>query len=276
MKVTPFTFDSFEEEDKPSEAANALSQNLPEEQVEEEVPSFSEDELNAAKQRAYDEGFLAGKKEGLRELDRTAQEKQDALAIVVSTVENNMQLMQQEYHNSIQQKQSDIGKLVITCADKLAREALRKDPIGDISDMIEACLDGLFDVPEVVANVHPDIAPLLQDKLPKIVTVNADKNIQLNDCNLSWKHGQAVRDSKQIWMEIEAIIERHFTSTATKEEYIQPIVEDEVKIEENKDNQEDAKEQIPEEVLEEIIETNEVKITETEINETDIKGENNE
>ena len=219
MKIKPFTFDSFDQEITHIGDNGTLPDEIAdEEQAEEILPTFSEDELESAKQQAYDDGFIAGKKEGLREIDRESQGKQNALSLVTASIENNLDNMRQDYQNTLHKRQKELGKIVIACADKLAAEALRKDPISDISHMIESSLDVLFDAPELIANVHPDIAPLLQEKLPNIVTVQADESLQLNDCNLNWQHGQAMRDSAQLWQEVDTIIERHF-KTSSKQEF---------------------------------------------------------
>ena len=228
MKVTPFTFESLGQDALPANtAAQAGNQNDSVEQAP-PPPTFSEDELAAAKQLAYDDGFAAGKKEGLREVDRDAQEAQAALTKVVTNISDELGKLEEGYNNSLNNLQSSLGKLVITCADKVVIEALRKDPISDIQAMVESCLDGLFDTPEIVAVVHDDIKPLLQGKLPASITIETDSSMALTDCKLNWKHGQATRNSDEIWQEIDSIVNRHFSKSPIETEKAEsaPITED--------------------------------------------------
>ena len=220
MKITPFTFEPFGgDETATSSAIIADGLNGPEEEAAEEIiiPTFSQEELEAAKQHAYDDGFLAGKKEGVRDAEHQNQQHLEVLNGIVGQVNEKIGKLQSDYSQTLSKRQVELGKLVITCAEKLAGEALRKDPISDIAEMLDECLNGLFDSPEITANVHPEIAPLLQGKLPNTVTVNADESLTLNDCTLNWKHGQAMRDTANLWSEVEGIISRHFTTTSTLE-----------------------------------------------------------
>ncbi|GEM_PF-7118905 len=221
MKITPFTFESFggDKPASPSLAADVL--DMPEEEVvAEEIiePSFNQEELDAAKQQAYDDGFLAGKKEGIREAEQTNQQHLEVLNGVTAHINEKLVQLQADYTKTLKKRQAELGKLVMTCAEKIAGEALRKDPVSDIVDMIDNCLSGLFDSPELIAKVHPEIAPLLKDKLPDTVTIEVDDTLKLSDCLLNWKHGQAMRDTATLWGEIETIIERHFVTKSIAEE----------------------------------------------------------
>lgn len=210
MRVTPFTFESLIPEHRAAASGEVLA--APEEAVVEEAPAptFSEAELEIVKRDAHDEGFLAGKKEGLREVEKESQVKQEQMLAVVSSIDEQLSKLQQEYDQVLRSRQKEIGRLVMTCAEKLAGEALRKDPVSDIAEMVESALNGLFDAPKIIALVHPSLAPMLKERLPRNVTIDTDESVHPANCTLMWQHGQAMRDTARIWQEIETIILRHF------------------------------------------------------------------
>ena len=228
MKITPFTFDSLiaEEQMAPDAVMMRGVEIEPEALVEEApAPTFDELQLEEAKQKSYDEGFIAGKSEGLRESEKQNQEAEEAQNQVLEIIANQLQQLQQQQQQHIQSKQQELGSLVMSCANKIAGEALRKDPISDISTMIEQCVAALFDQSEITARVHPQVAGLLENKLPKSVVIEQDEKLQLNDCQLQWQHGSATRDSQAIKAELENIISHYFEAQENKEASAPEMVE---------------------------------------------------
>lgn len=216
MKITPFTFEPLIDDEVPaSNDAVTAAQSLSEiEEVEPEIapPTFSEEELEEAKKIAHDNGFMAGKKEGVREAEMKSQQFQDEMGAILRSVETSLQTLQTQYAQALQERQPEIGKLVYSCAQKIAGSALEKNPIDDISTMIEECMAGLFDAPKMEAVVHPDIADTLRKTLPSDIDISTDESLSISDCKLQWQHGFAMRDTADLWAEIEHILERHFSS----------------------------------------------------------------
>lgn len=216
MKISPFNYQSLTDEE-PASSPVVLDAVEGEIEIVEDtvVVTFDEDEMEVAKKSSYDDGFMAGKKEGLREAELQAQQHQAEITTVLGKVETGLQVLQQQYTTAITQRQSELGKLVLTCAEKIAGEALRKNPTDDIHEMITECLSGLFDTPEVTAIVNPHLVEELQNKLPSNVTLQADETVQINDCRITWQHGEAMRDSSNLWNEVEQVIQRHFAKAPT-------------------------------------------------------------
>ncbi len=217
MRITPFTFDSLIAEEVVAssslltgEATEALQEDIIEEEV---VPTITPQELEQAAQEAHEDGFMMGKKEGLREAEKLQQEKQEEQAALLKAIEQNMQAMQQQYDALLNARQAELAPLILLSANKLAGEALRKDPVSDITEMVKQCCMALFDTPEVTAQIHPEMVALLENKLPKNVTLEADETLKMQDCTINWQHGTAIRDSAAIMQELEDVIERYFTAS---------------------------------------------------------------
>jgi flagellar assembly protein FliH len=219
MKITPFTFDPLvaEEAKNASNASFVLEdfgvpQTNPVEEAEEvpPPPTFSEEEMEQAKKESAEEAFLAGKKEGLREAEKEQQQSLEAMTIVLSRVEEQLSVMQLEHQKKQEEQQSGLAQLILAAAQRVAGEALRRDGLSDIEEMIQNCLSGLFEVPDLLLIAHPDVIDGLKEKLPKQVSFQADEALNPADCRLQWQHGEAIRDTESLWNEIDSRIQRHF------------------------------------------------------------------
>ncbi len=218
MKITPFTFESLVADEAPSEnrfhsfelpKKPSITQT-PENHVEIVEPNFSEADLMAAKQKAYDEGFASGKKEGVREAENNQQHMREEVQLVVQSINQHSDSVQQHYEQTIKHYESQMAALVTVCAQKVAGEALRLSPLADIQEMIENCVSGLFDAPQIIATIHPSLITELKPLVPKTFELVGDESLQIGDCNLSWQHGQAMRDTSQLWQMVEQTLNRHF------------------------------------------------------------------
>lgn len=178
-------------------------------------PSFSEAELAAAKAAAYEEGFLAGKKEGRREVDHESLQIQQEANKLTATITARIEALAQEHRDYLASRQPDLGRLVLGCGQKLAVEALRKEPLADIEAMIRDCLGLLMEAPEVRVEVHPRLQPQLARQFQGQAKVVATPEMNPLDCRVSWQYGEAVRDIDAMWSHIEQIIDRYFTLSAT-------------------------------------------------------------
>lgn len=229
MKVTPFTFESLTNE--PETTTSGRHSFVPEDfgvktaasKAKEETPpsppppSFSEEELEAAKKQAQEEGFMAGKKEGQREAENAQQQNYDAMTMVLSRVEQQFTAFQMEQQQNMQAQRQELSQLVMACAQRVAGEALRKDSLSDIQEVIDSCLSGLFGAPELEVCVHPLIAKQLEGKLPKQVTITADADLPESDCTLQWLHGEANRDIEKLWKIMDEKIQRYFSTEPLNE-----------------------------------------------------------
>lgn len=179
-------------------------------------PSFSEAELASAKAAAYEEGFLAGKKEGRREVDHESLQIQQDANKLTATITARIEALAQEHRDYLAARQPDLGRLVLGCGQKLAVEALRKEPLADIEAMIRDCLGLLMEAPEVRVEVHPRLQPQLARQFQGQAKVVATPEMNPLDCRVSWQYGEAVRDIDAIWHQIEQTIDRYFTISATE------------------------------------------------------------
>lgn len=175
-------------------------------------PTFTEEELEAAKQQAYEDGFMAGKSEGKREVDHQSMEATVQLSQILDQVNEKIPALIDQQKQFLNEKQSELGSLVLHCAGKLALEALRKDPMADIELMVREAMQVLVGSPELCVRVHPKLQLPLARKLGKEINVQGDENLSPGDCHIAWQNGEAKREIDHIWEQVEDVIERYFAN----------------------------------------------------------------
>jgi flagellar assembly protein FliH len=179
-------------------------------------PSFNEAELEAAKQAAYEEGFMAGKLEGRREVDHESMEVQQNMNQVCTTISHHIDNLTQQHQQYLISKQADLGRLVLGCSERLAVEALRKEPLADIEAMVRDCLGLMMGKPEVTVKVHPKLQQPLMQKFGNRIKVISNPEMNPVDCHIAWSYGEATREIDKIWGNIEETIDRYFAISATE------------------------------------------------------------
>lgn len=179
-------------------------------------PSYSEADLELAKRAAYEEGFMAGKAEGKRETDHEQLQLQQEMNQIYTTVASHLTQLTEEHRSYLTARQPELGRLVLSCAQKLAVEALRKEPLADIEAMIRDCLGLLLENPEVLIYVNPRLQAPLAKKFNGQVKVIANPEMNPIDCRITWQYGEASREIDPIWAKIEETIDRYFTITANE------------------------------------------------------------
>lgn len=179
-------------------------------------PTFSEEELDAAKRAAYEEGYMAGKAEALRESERDAAQLQQEISAATAQVTAHLESLSQQHQQYIIAKQSELGRLVLGCAERLAVEALRKEPLADIQAMVNDCLGLMLGKPEVVVQVNPKLQSSLAKQFGNRVKVEGVPDMNPVDCRISWSYGEASREIDNIWHQIEETIDRYFAISATE------------------------------------------------------------
>jgi flagellar assembly protein FliH len=216
MQIQRFSFDSLTDPIiRPAAASMAKDSTfLP--QLEQEIvppppPSFTEEELEAAKREAYDNGFSLGKSEGKREADHELLQLTEQVRGEVALLNEGLDRMIAAHQAHLDNYRASLGHIIRACAERLAVEALRKDPIADIEPLVEECLQSLMGNPNVTLVVHSRLKVPLQDRFGVRVRVLGDDNLMPGDCKIQWANGQATRSIEAIWNKVEAIIDRHFT-----------------------------------------------------------------
>lgn len=177
-------------------------------------PTFDEAQMQAARTQSYEEGFMAGKAEGRREADAEMMQLQHEANQVALIINSRLDALAQQHREYLVEKQSEMGRLVLSCAQKIAVEALRKEPLADIQAMVDECLTQLLEGPQAIVQVHPKLQPQLSTLYAGRARVLGNPEIKPLDCIIQWQYGEATREIDEIWNQIESTIDRYFTISA--------------------------------------------------------------
>ncbi len=175
------------------------------------VPTFSEEELAAAREDAHKEGFEAGR----REAAEATEEK------LLATVEKACEQMNAIYNDQFEANR-EIAKEMISVATAIARKMFpdlnARNALGEIERVVQETLSAITEEPRVQIMVPPDLRESFLERLTVMtnragfdgkVFVNPDASLNPGDCRIEWSNGAAVRDSEALWEMIDEIVERN-------------------------------------------------------------------
>ncbi|MEO5338358.1 MAG: FliH/SctL family protein [Magnetospirillum sp. WYHS-4] len=215
-EVRKFLFEqSFDGEPKVLNAPDpmdALPQ--PVETVIEEVeplPTFSEEEM----QQARDQAFAAGKEEGLREAVGAAERRiADALELMGVRMVHVM--------DGLAKANEDATSSAVTVASGIVRKLLpnlsRRGAVEEVAAVVAEVMGRVLDEPRLLLRVDPEGHSALEARVLELargkgyegrVTVMGDPALVPGDCRIEWSNGGAERDMAALWQEVDAVIERN-------------------------------------------------------------------
>ncbi len=206
--VRKFTFDlDFDAPEEPE----TPEPEVEEEEEEEIVPTFSEEEVEEARQK----GFDAGKEEGRREAADATEQK------LLETIEQACTQLADVY-NTQTEANREIGREMISVATAIAKKMFpdlnARNALGEVERVVQETLKAVTEEPRIQIMVNPELREPLSERLSTMthragfegkVFVNPDPAMQLGDCRIEWSNGAAVRDSEEMWQMIDKIIEEN-------------------------------------------------------------------
>lgn len=210
-------------------------------------PSFTEDELNSARQIANNEGIEQGRKEGIKEAQLEREEQLLSLCNNFASQIENL-LSQEQIRTRESQKQTiEIG---IKLAKNLFPALANKGIITEIETLISSRLTELQQEPHLILHLHPNLKTDLKERLeqhplisPHIEKIHfmEDETQEEHSCKLEWQNGGISYNIEDFWIELDKIKNNILGSTEdiqTKEPTEQSQQPQETDITDNTDNTE--------------------------------------
>ncbi len=222
MAHPKFLFDRSFDLDGPS-TKGAKDTEQEEEEVEEEEPefippSFSEEELEAAKTEAFEKG----KEQGLRDASDTLENQ-----LLDATKTITQQVTQLLDHQQL--ANSDIFRDAVKIAQAITHKSFpninAEHGVTEIEDIIYKLLPQILAEPRVVVHVHPDISETLSQRVGQIakdahfegrMIITEDESIEAGNCKVEWSNGGAERNLDEIMQEIDTAIDNNLASPDSK------------------------------------------------------------
>lgn len=212
--VRKFLFDTSFDPGQPEAVAAAGAG--PEESVEAAPPppSFSEAELEAAREVAFAAGREAGTSEALGGLEqRTATALESAIAQIETLLSDQAA--------AAETRRAVAMRLSIKAVETLFPTLVQSSALAEIEAAIGSALTKLEDEPRVVIRVADEAAEPLRERLAALgaearfdgqLVLLPDDALGPGAVRVEWASGGAERDSHRLWQELRATIEGHLAS----------------------------------------------------------------
>jgi len=179
-----------------------------EEEPEPEVPTFSEEEVETARQ----EGYTAGKESGV----------QETLAGIENNISQSLNMISSEISGIVRhqtefntQLESDATNLALSICRKLFPSLNEEGKLHEVSEMAKDMLGQLLEEPRISVRVEPELIAPLKEKLDPflvsqgykgVLSIREDETLPVGGCKIEWSNGQAERNPEQVFDEIEESI----------------------------------------------------------------------
>ncbi len=189
-------------------------EEVPEEVID-ELPSassvmFSEEELNLARDGAYEEGRQAGQAEATE----TTERQTAGALLTIATRMDELASRQAEANDEALRNAVRVAQAVLK---KILPAACETHGFEEVTRVVEDVVGHLLDEPRIIVRVAAGLIEAVQGRLEAAaeshgfegrVVVQADARLQPGDCRVEWTDGGAERDLARLLAEVDATIER--------------------------------------------------------------------
>ena len=210
---TKFLFDYDFDQVKVTPAVKIVEQDDEQEEEEEPeiiVPTFSEEQLQAAKEEA----FTAGKEEGILEASTSVEQEIISSLNMMDTKLTDIVHQQSEFNVEL----NSTAVLVATgVARKCFPEYIKQSGTREIEGMIRELFPQIITEPRIVIHLNPEQTTDIKEKFKKIadqkhyegkLIIQEDTSVNPGECTVDWSHGRAERNLDDLWQQITSVVER--------------------------------------------------------------------
>ncbi len=177
-------------------------------------PTFTNDDIEAARQAAYLEGESAGRQAAFSSIEQSMDYTLQALSARL------VELFQHETAR-IEVMKAEAANIGHAIAYKLAPRLLENIPLEDISAMVSECVANNYNEPRIVVRVTDGlIDPMKQiagqiaadHAFPGKIVIIGDDRLHGSDCLVEWADGGAERNEEKLLQNVDKIISNYIQS----------------------------------------------------------------
>ena len=179
------------------------------EPVQEAAPTFSEEELHAAREEAH----AAGKQEGVKEAADAIDLK---IASALTVIEGNISELFRRQEEANETTLKSAISVAATVARKLFPSLNQINALGEVESLVVAAMEKVMDDSKVTVHVNEELKPGLEQRIETLIkssegklTVLGDAGMTPGDCRIEWNEGGAERNTGAMWKDIDLIIEQN-------------------------------------------------------------------
>ncbi len=190
--------------------------DTPSEQEEEQPPepTFSQEELDAARQDGYGDGHEAGMAAALDTIEA-------AIAAHLESIWSQLPRIEQAQTAAHEKLAHDGVSLATTITAKILPTLAMRHGTDEIEALVTDCLARLVEEPKISVSVAPDAGAVLTEKLDEFIersgfegrfVVRTEEEMGPADCRIEWGDGTATRNLDAVWSEIDATVSRFLSN----------------------------------------------------------------
>ena len=181
----------------------------------EDAPTFSEEDLNVAKQIALKQGIQEGKAEVMNGIEREITSSLDTISL-------KLESLMQVHKKWTEAMNKDTLRLAHAIMKKLAPQLTRNGELNEVERTIAHAFEFINDQPKVLIQVSQHLKNPLQEKIDLItsrahfdgqVILIVNNELVGDDCRIKWDSGEMERSMSTTWDQIDKIVDRVITET---------------------------------------------------------------
>lgn len=194
-------------------AAMAAPEAAPEPEIVEEEPpppTFSEEELNFAREAAFEQGREMGIAEATEATDRM-------IATALTSLSTQMDQVFRTQAEANDSNARNAARVALAVVKKMLPAACEHYAFDEVAKVVEEVVGHILDEPRIIVRVAEVLVGPVQERLEAVaerqgfegrVVVQADGRLAPGDARVEWTDGGAERDQARLMQEIEATVER--------------------------------------------------------------------
>lgn len=173
--------------------------------------TFTQSELDQAKEKAYQDGHAAALAEAL---SLTENRISGELQIIIDHLEN----INSDFDARINQIRAEAGKLALQIASKLSPALIARSPLAETQSLLDECLSHLSATPHIVIRINESLVDPLRERVDGYIAergfdgkimILGEPDIPRGDCKIEWADGGIERDQATLEKTISNAVERH-------------------------------------------------------------------
>lgn len=173
-------------------------------------PTFSEEDLQLAREQAYEQGRMRGQQDAEAASSRM-------LSLAMTSLSDAMMQVKSNHAIALDHHLRDSVAVAVTVVKKMLPETSRNHSLDEIEGVVREALAQLDQDVRVTIRVAPTQLDGVRDHAQRAADACGfegklifapDARLGLGDCRVEWGDGGAERDEASIWAEIEQIIAR--------------------------------------------------------------------
>ncbi len=218
---------------KSEDDENDTSLDAPIEEEEEEiVPTFSEEDIAAARQQGFNDGKIEGSQEAQDSIENEISQALETIGQKLTEIFKIQDLVNEALSK-------DAVALSLAVGRKLFPKLNEEHGLGEITSMMESVLGQMIQEPKITIYGNDKYSEHLSERIEIFlssrgfegeVNILGDESIDSGDCRIEWSNGEAVRDMSALLDDMTDTIEQY---TDVSESAIGDAVENNAKDAEN-------------------------------------------